>query len=97
MSPPTLLSTLAVPLDSPPSYYLLTSRRSETFPLMLLLVIIIRSVIIFQVVGIDYCGRFLDTAMKIQKGKVVEYGSRQVAKLPSQSLPSRVQFKQVRR
>jgi 5-histidylcysteine sulfoxide synthase len=48
-----------------------------------------------KVVGIDFCGRFLNTAMKIQKGKVVEYGSRQVAKLPSQSQPSRVQFKQL--
>ena len=48
-------------------------------------------------VGIDYCGRFIDTAMKIQEGKVVQYGSDQVAKLPSQTQPSRVQFKQVTR
>ena len=46
-------------------------------------------------VGIDFCGRFIDAAMKIQGGKVVQYGSQQVARLPSQALPSRVQLKQV--
>ena len=49
----------------------------------------------WQVVGIDFCGRFIDAAMKIQGGKVVQYGSQQVARLPSQALPSRVQLKQV--
>lgn len=53
------------------------------------------STIFQKVVGIDYCGRFIDTAMKIQEGKVVQYGSDQVAKLPSQTQPSRVQFKQL--
>ena len=48
-----------------------------------------------QVVGIDFCGRFIDAAMKIQGGKVLQCGSQQVAKLPSQADPSRVQFKQV--
>ena len=50
---------------------------------------------IIQVVGVDYCGRFIDAAMKIQGGKVVQYGSQQVARLPSEAQPSRVQFKQV--
>ena len=48
-----------------------------------------------QVVGIDVCGRFIDAAMKIQGGKVLQCGPQQVAKLPSQADPSRVQFKQV--
>ena len=48
-----------------------------------------------QVVGIDYCGRFIDAAMKIQRGKVLQYGSQQVARLPSETRPSRVNFKQV--
>ena len=48
-----------------------------------------------QVVGIDFCGRFIDAAMKIQGGKVLQCGSQQVAKLPSQTDPSRIQFKQV--
>ena len=48
-----------------------------------------------QVVGIDFSGRFIDAAMKIQGGKVLQCGSQQVAKLPSQTDPSRVHFKQV--
>ena len=48
-----------------------------------------------QVVGVDFCGRFIDAAMKIQNGKVLQYGSQQVAKLPSEADPSHVQFKQV--
>ena len=48
-----------------------------------------------QVVGIDFCGRFIDAAMKIQEGKVLQFGSQQVAKLPSETEPSRVHFKQV--
>ena len=47
-------------------------------------------------VGIDFCGRFLDTAMKLHEGKVVQYGSMgEVAKMPSESHPSHIQFKQV--
>ena len=46
-------------------------------------------------VGIDFCGRFLDAAVRLREGKVVQYGSGEVAKLPSESEPSRVQFKQV--
>ena len=45
----------------------------------------------------DFCGRFIDASMKIQRGKVLQYGSQQVAKLPSEADPSRVQFKQVHR
>ena len=49
-----------------------------------------------QVVGVDFCGRFVDAAIKIQAGKVLHYGSKnQVAKCPSEAEPSRVQFKQV--
>jgi formylglycine-generating enzyme required for sulfatase activity/SAM-dependent methyltransferase len=48
-----------------------------------------------KVVGIDFCGRFIDAAMKIQGGKVLQCGPQQVAKLPSQADPSRVQFKQL--
>ena len=33
--------------------------------------------------------------MKIQEGKVLQFGSQQVAKLPSETEPSRVHFKQV--
>ena len=51
--------------------------------------------VLTQVVGIDFCGRFIDAAIKIQEGKVLPYGSQQVAKLPSEADPQRVQFKQV--
>ena len=49
-----------------------------------------------QVVGVDFSGRFVDAAMEIQAGKVLQYGSKkQVAKCPTEAEPSRVQFKQV--
>jgi 5-histidylcysteine sulfoxide synthase len=48
-----------------------------------------------KVVGIDFCGRFIDAAMRIQEGKVIHYDAHKVAKLPSQSNPAKVKFKQL--
>ena len=50
-----------------------------------------------KVIGIDYCGRFIDTARQLQKGKELEYGAdlQRRAKIPSDTQMSRVEFKQV--
>ena len=50
-----------------------------------------------QVVGVDYSGRFIDTALAIQDGKTVEYGEGQVASLQMLEgvRPLQVAFKQV--
>lgn len=47
----------------------------------------------------EYCGRFTDTAVQIQKGKSVAYtggdGAKCEAKLPEGAQPNNVVFKQV--
>ena len=52
-----------------------------------------------QVVGVDFCGRFLDAAVKIQRGEEVRYGPDDtVVRLPSVAglHLKKVDFKQVR-
>lgn len=48
-----------------------------------------------QVVGVDYCGRFVDTAMQIQNNAVVKFGTRKEAKLPDGVNANNVNFVQV--
>eukprot|EP00731_Ephydatia_muelleri_P018196 Em0011g236a len=50
-----------------------------------------------QVVGIDYCGRFIDTAKQLHKGKELEYRKdpHRSAKAPSGTQTSHVEFKQL--
>jgi hypothetical protein len=50
------------------------------------------------VVAVDYSGRYIDAAMKIQSGKEIEFGGGEVARLPDVEGvdASRVIFKQVR-
>lgn len=51
-----------------------------------------------QVVGVDYAGRYIDAAIQLQKGQVVEYGSpTKVAQVPriGGADPEKVTFKQV--
>ncbi|KAL5487203.1 hypothetical protein EMCRGX_G019778 [Ephydatia muelleri] len=50
-----------------------------------------------KVVGIDYCGRFIDTAKQLHKGKELEYRKdpHRSAKAPSGTQTSHVEFKQL--
>lgn len=45
--------------------------------------------------AVDYCGRFLDAALKIQGGMCVQYGEGQTAVIPAGARPERVHFIQV--
>lgn len=49
-----------------------------------------------KVTGVDYSGRFLDAAIRIQSGECVKYGEGKAAALPQGSESSKVVFKQVR-
>ena len=46
-------------------------------------------------VGVDYCGRFVNTAMQIQNNGVVQFGTKKEAKLPDGVKPKNVNFVQV--
>ena len=48
-----------------------------------------------QVVGVDYCGRFVNTAMQIQNGGDVKFGVGKEAKLPEGVRSENVSFVQV--
>ena len=48
-----------------------------------------------KVTAIDYCGRFLDTALKIQSGTPVHFGRGATAVVPEETKPNNVVFKQV--
>lgn len=49
-----------------------------------------------QVSGVDYCGRFVNTAMQIQNDSVVKFGAGKEAKLPEGVNPKNINFVQVR-
>ena len=48
-----------------------------------------------QVVGVDYCGRFVNTAMQIQNEGDVKFGVGKEAKLPEGVRAKNVSFVQV--
>lgn len=48
-----------------------------------------------QVVGVDYCGRFVNTAMQVQNDGVVKFGAGKEAKLPDGVNAKNVNFVQV--
>jgi len=47
------------------------------------------------VVGVDYCGRFVNTAMQIQNEGVVKFGNGKEAKIPDGIKAKNVNFVQV--
>ena len=48
-----------------------------------------------KVTAVDYCGRFLDAALKIQSGAPVHFGRGATAVVPEGAKPDNVVFKQV--
>ena len=48
-----------------------------------------------KVTAVDYCGRFLDAALKIQSGTLVHFGRGVTAVTPEETKPNNVVFKQV--
>ena len=48
-----------------------------------------------KVTAVDYCGRFLDAALKIQSGTPVHFGRGVTAVTPEGTKPNNVVFKQV--
>ena len=55
---------------------------------------------VFQVIGIDFGGRFIDTAIKIQRGEEVQFklsnGDTMLAQVNGNTMMQRAVFKQVR-
>lgn len=47
------------------------------------------------VAGVDYCGRFVNTAMQIQNNGVVKFGTKKEARLPDGVKPKNVNFVQL--
>ena len=56
-------------------------------------------VLVFQVIGIDFGGRFIDTAIKIQRGEEVQFklsnGDTMLAQVNGNTIMQRAVFKQV--
>lgn len=48
-----------------------------------------------KLTAVDYCGRFIDAAIRVQSGGVVQYGEGRTAVLPQGAKPDNVKFVQV--
>jgi len=48
-----------------------------------------------DVLAVDYCGRFLDAAMRIQSGQSLSYGDGRTAVMPAGTKPENIKFLQV--